>query len=121
MEIEYYNGSTKHKDEGIVIRFKTDSGFVKAVCPKNPLAWWAIAFGKHITPVFHLDMTPFLVEYTRNEGKAAVIGQLLYDLSKRRIVKEYPSHSRSGRVRTMRFKGWITTTYNGNKGKVKIL
>ena len=121
MEIEYYNGSTKHKDEGLMIRFKTDSGFVKAVCPKNPLAWWAVAFGKHITPVFHLDMTPFLVEYTRNEGKAVGVGQLLYDLSKRRIVKEYPSHSRSGRVRTMRFKGWITTTYNGNKGKVKIL
>ena len=55
MEIEYYNGSTKHKDEGIVIRFKTDSGFVKAVCPKNPLAWWVVAYGKNIVPVFHLN------------------------------------------------------------------
>ena len=121
MEIEYYNGSTKHKDDGIVIRFKTDSGFVKAVCPKNPLAWWAVAFGKHIVPVFNMDMTPFLVEYTRNEGKMAVVGQLLYDLSKRRIVKEYTSYSRSGRARTMKFKGWITTTCLGTKGKIKII
>ena len=121
MEIEYYNGSTKHKDEGIVIRFKTDSGFVKAVCPKNPLAWWVVAFGKNIVPVFHLDMTPFLVEYTRNEGKMAVVGQLLYDLSKHRIVKEYHSYSRSGRARTMKFKGWISTTTMKFKGKIKIL
>lgn len=121
MEIEYYNGCTKHKDEGVVIRIKTDSGFVKAVCPKTPLACWAVAFGKHITPVFHLDMTPFLVEYTRNDGKKAVVGQLLYDLSKRRILKEYPSHSRSGRARTMKFKGWITTTYVGTAGKIQII
>ena len=121
MEIEYYNGSTKHKDEGVVIRIKTDSGFVKAVYPKTPLACWAVAFGKHIIPVFHLDMTPFLVEYTRNEGKMAVVGQLLYDLSKRRIVKEYTSYSRSGRARTMKFKGWINTTCLGNNGKIKII
>ena len=121
MDIEYYNGSTKHKDEGVVIRIKTDSGFVKAVCPKNPLAWWAVAFGKNIVPVFNMDMTPFLVEYTRNEGKMAVVGQLLYDLNKRRIVKEYHSHSRSGRERTMKFKGWITTTCIGTKGKMKII
>ena len=121
MEIEYYNGRVKHKDEGVVIRIKTDSGFVNVVCPKNPLAWWAVTLGKHLSPVFNLDMTPFLVEYTRNDGKAAVIGQLLYDLSKHCIVKEYPSHSRSGHSRTMKFKGWITTSYVGPKGKMKIL
>ena len=121
MEIEYYNGSVKHKDEGVVIRFKTDFGFVKAVCPKNPLAGWAVTYGKNITPVFHLDMSPFLVEYTRNEGKTAVVGQLLYDLGKRRIVKQYTGFSRSGRSRTMKFKGWISTTTMGFKGKVKIL
>jgi hypothetical protein len=66
-------------------------------------------------------MSPFLVEYTRNEGKAAVIGQLLYDLGKRRIVNQYTGFSRSGRSRTMKFKGWISTTTMGFKGKVKIL
>ena len=120
MEIEYYNGRTKHKDEGVVIRIKTDSGFVKAVCPMNPLAWWAITYGKHITPVFNLDMTPLLVEYTRNDAKAAIVGQLLYDLGKRRVVKQYTSFSRSGRSRTMKFKGWISTTME-SKGKIKIL
>lgn len=122
MEIEYYNGSTKHTDEGVQIRIKTDSGFIRAVCPKNPLAIWAITFGKHLTPVFNLDMTPLMVEYTRNEGKAPVIGQLLYDLSKRRIAKQYSSFSSSGRPRTMKFKDWISTTTSMEfKGKVKII
>lgn len=121
MEIEYYYKNKKFKDEGQIIRVTTDYGIIKAVCPKNPLAIWAITFGKHLTPVFHLDMSPFLVEYTRNEGKAAVIGQLLYDLGKRRIVKQYTGFSRSGRSRTMKFKGWISTTTMGFKGKVKIL
>ena len=121
MQIEYYIGNTKHTDEGVVIKVKTDSGFVTAVCPMNPLAIWAVAYGKYLTPVFHLDMTPFLVEYTRNEGKAAVIGQLLYDLNKRCVVKQYSSTTRSGRPRTLKFKGWITTTCICANSKVKIL
>ena len=43
MEIEYYYKNKKFKDEGQIIRVTTDTGIVKAVCPKNPLAVWAIA------------------------------------------------------------------------------
>ena len=122
MDIEYYYKNKKFKDEGLIIRVTTDSGIIKAICPKNPLAIWAITFGKHLTPVFNLDMTPLMVEYTRNEGKAPVIGQLLYDLSKRRIAKQYSSFSSSGRPRTMKFKDWISTTTSMEfKGKVKII
>ena len=122
MEIEYYYKNKRFKDEGLIIRVTTDSGIIKAICPKNPLAIWAITFGKHLTPVFNLDMTPLMVEYTRNEGKAPVIGQLLYDISKRRIAKHYSSFSSSGRPRTMKFKDWISTTTSMEfKGKVKII
>ena len=122
MEIEYYYKNKRFKDESLIIRVTTDSGIIKAICPKNPLAIWAITFGKHLTPVFNLDMIPLMVEYTRNEGKAPVIGQLLYDISKRRIAKQYSSFSSSGRPRTMKFKDWISTTTSMEfKGKVKII
>lgn len=103
------------------VRVTTDSGVVKALCPKNPLAVWALTYGKHITPVFHMDMTPFLVEYTSKTGKVEKVGQLLYDLKKRLIVKEYSVQSATGCVRTRVFKSWITTSSLGLKGKVVIL
>ena len=121
MEIEYYYKNKKFKDEGVQIRVTTDSGVVKAVCPKNPLAVWALTYGKYITPVFYLDMTPFLVEYTSKTGKVAKVGQLLYDLKKRRIVKEYSVLSATGCVKTRVFKNWITTSSLGMKGKVGIV
>lgn len=37
---------------------------------EREVAVWAIAYGKHLTPVFHLDMEPFLVEYTGKTGKS---------------------------------------------------
>lgn len=58
MELEYYYKNKKYKDEGLVINVTTDSGRVKAVCPKNPLAIWALTYGANLTPVFHMDTTP---------------------------------------------------------------
>ena len=121
MEIEYYYKNKKFTDEGQIIRVTTDSGIVKAVCPKNPLAVWAIAYGKHLTPVFHLDMEPFLVEYTGKTGKSTDVGQLLYDLSKRRVVKQYTTQSPSGNIKYRIFKNWISTSSFNSKGKVKII
>ena len=121
MEIEYYYKNKKYKDEGQIIRVTTDFGIVKAVCPKNPLAVWAITYGKHLTPVFHLDMEPFLVEYTGDVRKPRNIGQLLYDLSKRRIVKQYTSISPAGNAKTRIFSNWISTISLDSKGKVRII
>lgn len=121
MEIEYIYKNKKFKDEGQIIRITTDSGIVKAICPKNPLAVWAVTYGQHLTPVFHLDMTPFMVEYIGKERKTTSIGQLLYDLSKRRTVKEYSTHYSTGRIVTRVFKNWINTCPKGFKGEVKIL
>lgn len=121
MEIEYIYKNKKYKDEGMQIRVTTDSGVVKAVCPKNPLAFWAITYGKHLTPVFHLDMEPFLVEYSGDVRKPRNIGQLLYDLSKRRIVKQYTVQSPTGSIKNRIFVNWIPTCVLDSKGKVKIL
>jgi hypothetical protein len=121
MEIEYIYKNKKFKDEGLIIRITTDSGIVKAICPKNPLAVWAVTYGKHLTPVFQLDKTPFIVEYVGKERKSTSIGQLLYDLSKRRTVKEYSTQYSTGRVVTRVFKSWIATNSVGFKGEVKIL
>ena len=121
MEIEYYYKNKKFKDEGQIIRVTTDEGIVKAVCPKNPLAVWAITYGRHLTPVFHLDMSPFLVEYTGKTGKFTNVGQLLYDLSKRRIVKQYTVQSPGGNTKTRIFKSWILTRCPDSIGKVKII
>ena len=121
MEIEYYYKNKKFKDEGVQIRVTTDSGVVKAVCPKNPLAVWAITYGKHLTPVFHLDMEPFLVEYSGDVRKPRNIGQLLYDLSKRRIVKQYTCLSSAGNAKTRIFSNWISTSSLDSKGKVRII
>ena len=121
MEIEYYYKNKKFKDDGQIIRVTTDSGIVKAVCPKNPLAIWAITYGKHLTPVFHIDMTPFLVEYTGKTGKSTYIGQLLYDLSKHRIVKQYTRQTQTGSIKTRIFKNWISTNSLDSKGKVRII
>lgn len=121
MEIEYIYKNTKFKDEGQIIRVTTDSGIIKAICPKNPLAVWAVTYGKHLTPVFHLDMTPFMVEYVGKERKSTSVGQLLYDLSKRRTVKEYSTQYSTGRVVTRVFKNWIPTCSPGFKGEIKIL
>ena len=121
MEIEYIYKNKKFKDEGLIIRITTDSGIVKAICPKNPLAVWAVTYGKHLTPVFQLDMTPFIVEYVGKERKSTSLGQLLYDLSKRRTVKEYSTQYSTGRVVTRVFKSWVATNSVGFKGEVKIL
>lgn len=121
MEIEYYYKNKKFKDECVLIRVTTDSGVVRAICPKNPLAIWAVTYGKHLTPVFHLDLTPFMVEYIGKDRKSSSIGQLLYDLSKHRTVKEYSTQYSTGRVVTRVFKRWISTYSTGFKGEVKIL
>lgn len=121
MEIEYYYKNKKFKDEGVLIRVTTDSGVVRAICPKNPLAIWAVTYGKHLTPVFHLDLTPFMVEYIGKDRKSSSIGQLLYDLSKHRTVKEYSTQYSTCRVVTRVFKRWISTYSTGFKGEVKIL
>lgn len=121
MEIEYIYKNKKFKDEGQIIRITTNSGIIKAICPKNPLAIWAVTYGQHLTPVFHLDMTPFMVEYVGKERKSTSIGQLLYDLSKRRTVKEYSTQYPTGRVVTRVFKSWIGTYSLCFKGEVKIL
>ena len=60
-------------------------------------------------------------EYTSKTGKVAKVGQLLYDLKKRRIMKEYSVLSATGCVKTRVFKNWITTSSLGLKGKVVIL
>ena len=121
MELEYYYKNKKYKDEGLVINVTTDSGRVKAVCPKNPLAIWALTYGANLTPVFHMDTTPFLVEYTGKSGKSTNVGQLLYDISKRRIVKQYTVQSSPGATKTRIFKNWIPTINLNNKGKVMVL
>lgn len=82
----------------------------------------AITYGRHLTPVFHLDMSPFLVEYTGKTGKFTNVGQLLYDLSKRRIVKQYTvCASPGGNTKTRIFKSWILTKCPDSIGKVKII
>lgn len=121
MEIEYYYKNKKFTDEGVIIRITTDSGIVKAVCPKNPLAIWSITYGKYLTPVFHMDMSPLLVEYTGISGKSTKVGQLLYDLSKCCIVKQYQRQSPSGSTQTRVFKNWIQTQCLDSIGKVRII
>ena len=121
MEIEYYYDRKKFKDEGVIVRVKTDSGIVKAVCPKNPLAIWAVMYGKHITPLFHLDMTPFLVQYSGDVRRPRNVGQLLYDLSKRRIVKQYSIPTVTGVPKVRIFESWLSVVSVKNIGKVMIL
>ena len=121
MDIEYYYMNKKFKDEGVIIRVTTDSGIVKAVCPKNPLAIWAITYGKKLSPVFHLDMTPFMVEYAGDVRKPRNVGQLLYDLGKRRTVKKYEKHLSTGVSKTRIFKSWLKTSCLKLKGEIVIL
>ena len=102
------------------VTVRTDWGTIKGLCPKNPLAVWTLVIDRHLSPVFNLDITSIMVYYTNLKGTALSMGQLLYDVKKRRVVKQYTYKLSNGSIQTRVLKEFVGTSCMGLKGVVKI-
>lgn len=120
MVIEYTYKNRRFKDDSMCVTVRIDWGTIKGLCPKNPLAVWTLTIDRYLSPIFNLDMTPIMVYYTNEKGTSQSMGQLLYDIKRRRVVQRYTYRLSNGSIQTRVLKEFIGTSYPGLKGVVKI-